>query len=309
MKPVIINPRVKTSGEKYDIYLPKSITFNFSDYAVATAPTEFLARYLHENLEYTNLTARPLAVRENGKWQIRRYIHTQSLYYSHSDINLYVFHNFEGGHSEKLAYPIDPRMTHTDITNATYIFPNDTNDGWLFSHAHENDHHERVILLESIMHTLFEDLVHDKLLGVLKAVVGSDNPSPQIGTELLYTYNAQSGQLANYSNLIDFRKECIKWCSEVEKLLHLGQHVQEDNHYLQHQLVRAIEQAKLIWNADTGKKSILASIASEVNAIIARVETDHEIDTRWVKAAKAEAARKAAEAAANENEGDNGNGS
>ena len=201
-----------------------------------------------------------------------------------------------------MAFPIDPKMTAADIEGATHVFKNSDNTGWLFAHAHENDHHERVILLESIMHTLFEDLVHDKLTNLLKAVVGSDNPRPQIGTELLYTYNAQSGQLANYSNLIDFRKECIKWCSEVEKLLHLGQHVQEDDHYLQHQLVRAIEQAKLIWNADTGKKQILASILSDVNAIIARVETDHEIDTRWVKAAKAEAARKAAEAAASENE-------
>ena len=228
-----------------------------------------------------------IATWDGQKW------HVEDAKIDISESTAFVKH-FSGEHREAYAYPIDPRMTRKDIEGATKIYPNDTNTGWLFAHAHENDHHDRVILLEAIMHTLFEDLVHSKLEGVLKAVVGSDNPSPQIGTELLYTYNAQSGQLANYQNLIDFRKECIKWCSEVEKLLHLGQHVQEDDHYLKHQLVRAINQAKLIWNADTGKKAILSGILSDVNAIIARVETDHEIETRWVKQARIEAARKAA---------------
>ena len=213
---------------------------------------------------------------------------------------------------DAFAFPIDSRMTAEDIEGATHIFPNSDNTGWLFAHAHENDHHERVILLEAIMHTLFEDLVHSKLESALKAVIGHNNPSPQAGTALLYNYNSQFGTLSNYSNLVAFRQECVKWCSETEKLLHLGQHVQEDDHYLQHQLVRAINQAKLIWNADTGKKRNLATIINEVDAIIARVETDHEIDTRWVKAAKAaaaEAARKAAEAAANSgSEGDDNNG-
>lgn len=212
--------------------------------------------------------------------------------------------------SDAFAYPIDPSMTRQDIEGATEIYPNATNTGWLFAHATEEDHHERVILLEAIMHTLFEDEVHSKLEDVLKKVVGSDNPSPQAGTALLYNYNSQFGSLSNYSNLVEFRKECVKWCSEVEKLLHVGQHIQESDHRLKHQLVRAIKQAKLIWKADTGKARNLATIESQVDAIIARVEADHEIDTRWVKAekrAKAEAARKAAEAAAAE--GDDGNGS
>lgn len=198
----------------------------------------------------------------------------------------------------KVAYPIDPRMTKKDIEGANRIYKNADQTGWLFAHAETGHHHERVILLEAIMHTLFEDLIHDRLGDVLKAVIGHNNPRPQIGTELLYTYNAQSGAFANYGNIIDFRKECIKWCSEVEKLLHIGQHIQEDDHALKHQLVRSIEQAKLIWKADTGKKRILAGIESQVNAIIARVETDHEIDTRWVKAKKRADAAAAAAAAA-----------
>ena len=289
----------RTSYGTFNTYgkdiVPKDYVPKTKDFAIITMPTETVS---------SETIRGSAAIEELGFW------HPIEVDFNFSIGQLSISPTIPKYYNQ-IAFPVDPAMTRQDIEGATRIYTNSTNTGWLFAHAHAEDHHERVILLETIMHTLFEDLVHSKLEGVLKAVVGSDNPSPQIGTELLYTYNAQSGQLANYSNLIDFRKECIKWCSEVEKLLHIGQHVQENNHYLQHQLVRAIEQAKLIWNADTGKKSILASIASEVNAIIARVETDHEIETRWAKAkriADAEAARKAAEAAANENEGGNGNG-
>ena len=199
-----------------------------------------------------------------------------------------------------IAFPIDPRMVHADIDGANRIYKNATNTGWLFAHAEVDHHHERIITLESVMHTLFEDLVHSNLEDVLKKVVGGNNPSPQLGTELLYNYNSQFGALSNYSNIVEFRKECVKWCSEVEKLLHVGQHIQEDDLSIKHQLVRAIKQAKLIWNADTGKARILATIVSQVDAIIARVEADHEIETRWVKAKRIadEAAKRAAAAKA-----------
>ena len=191
-----------------------------------------------------------------------------------------------------LAFPIDPRINRQDIEGATKIFPNTTNDGWLFSHAEVSHHHERIIQLEAVMYTLFEDLVHNKLDSVLKAVIGHNNPRPRLGTELLYNYSAQSGSFSDYSNVIDFRKECIKRCGELEKLLHVGQHVQEDDLYLKHQLARAIKQAKAVWKADTDNARRFAGIESQVDAIIARIETEHEIETRWEKAARIAAEKK-----------------
>ena len=294
LRPTIIENRFDSSFYilSKDSVIPKGYTANKSELFIPNQPI---------TVKYENQFKGFAALQDVDKWYVKEITATV---YPGSLLAGFT----EQKHFNAWAVPIDPRMTLDDINGATRIYPNDTNTGWLFAHAHENDHHERVILLEAIMHTLFEDLVHSKLEDVLKKVVGSDNPSPQAGTELLYTYNSQFGSLSNYSNLIAFRQECVKWCSETEKLLHLGQHVQEDDHYLQHQLVRAIKQAKLIWKADTGKARSLATIESQVDAIIARVETDHEIDTRWVKAAKAEAARKAAEAAANENNGGNDNG-
>ena len=205
------------------------------------------------------------------------------------------FECVEGTHAERMAYPIDPAMTEKDINGASIIYPNETNTGWLFAHALPAHHDDRIITLEAVMHTLFENLVYDKLDDVLKAVIGHNNPSPKIGTELLYTYQAQSGAYANYGTIRAFQKECVKWCSEVEKLLHVGQHVQEDDHTLKHQLVRAINQAKAVWKADTeGKALSLVAIEGHVNAIIAHVERDHAFETRWVKAAKAKAAADAA---------------
>lgn len=197
----------------------------------------------------------------------------------------------------RMAFPVDPNMTEKDVNGATILYPNETNDGWLFAHATPAHHDDRIITLEAVMRTLFEGLIHDQLEDVLKAVIGHNNPSPKIGTELLYTYNAQSGEFTNYSNIIEFRKECVKWCSEVEKRLHIGQHVQEDNHTLKHQLVRAIHQAKAVWKADTeGKARNLEAIEGQVNAIIAHVERDHAFETRWARAARREAEAKAAKA-------------
>ena len=242
-----------------------------------------------------------VAVRHEGIWKIE----DASIHISTSLLSVLGAENVP---HEAMAFPIDPRMKRQDIAGATKIYPNSDNTGWLFAHAEVGDHHERIIKLEAIMHTLFEDLVHSNLEDVLKKVVGGNNPSPQLGTELLYNYNSQFGALSNYSNIVEFRKECVKWCSEVEKLLHVGQHIQEDDLSIKHQLVRAIKQAKLIWNADTGKARILATIASQVDAIIARVEADHEIETRWVKKARldAEAKKRAsAEAEASDDSSEN----
>lgn len=238
-----------------------------------------------------------VAMRGSGVWHVEQ----AELRHSGGYIEVTCF---DKESRDSYAFPIDPRMTRADIEGATEIYANADNTGWLFSHAEVAHHHERIITLESAMVTLFADLEHERLEDVLKVVVGSANPSPPIGTALLYTYNAQLGELSKYSNLVDFRQECVKWCSELEKLLHVGQHVQQDDLYLQHQLVRAIEQAKAIYNADTGKARILASISSEVDAIIARVKTEHVIETRWDKAKRI--ADEAAKRAAAESNSDSG---
>lgn len=210
--------------------------------------------------------------------------------------------HFSGEHREAYAFPIDPSMTKLDIEGATRIYKNADNTGWLFAHAETIHHHDRIIQLESVMYTLFEELSQEYLNNVLKAVIGHNNPRPEIGTELLYNYSSQSGSFANYDNLLEFRKECVKQCSEVEKLLHVGQHEQEDDYYLKHQLVRAINQAKKIWKADTDKSRSLATIEGKVNLIIARVETDHTIETRWDKAKRIAAEAAARETSATEGE-------
>ena len=238
------------------------------------------------------------AVQHAGVWGVAQY--DLQISSNGNEFELYCHDEENERRWDFVAFPIDPAMTAKDINGATRIYPNATNDGWLFAHSEVSDHHDRIITLEAVMHTLFEDLVHDKLTDVLKAVVGHNNPSPPIGTALLYNYGAQSGSLANYQILVEFRKECVKWCAEVEKLLHVGQHVQEDDHYLKHQLVRAINQAKTVWKADTeGKARNLSAIEPQVNAIITRVETDHEIETRWAKVARQEAEKKKAAAASN----------
>ena len=274
---------------------PDGTVLTESDIAIQSMPSK-------DHISRSNRRVIWCAVQHAGVWEAVQF--NLSITYN-INFALYCHDEENERRYDFLAFPIDPAMTAKDINGATRIYPNATNNGWLFAHAEVADHHDRIIQLEAIMHTLFEDLVHDRLEDVLQVVIGHNNPSPKIGTELLYTYNAQSGTLSNYSNLVEFRKECVKWCSEVEKLLYVGQHVQENDHTLKHQLVRAINQAKVVWKADTeGKARNLATIEPQVNAIIARVEADHEIETRWVKSAKAKAAADAAAAAANSDNSD-----
>ena len=279
----------KSGNCLFEKSFPDGTVLTESDIAIQSMPSK-------DSVEYQGQRVVWCAVQHAGVWQAVQF--NLSIRYN-TNLALYCHDEENERRWDFVAFPIDPAMTAKDINGATRIYANATNNGWLFAHTEVSDHHDRIIQLEAIMHTLFEDLVHDRLEDVLQAVIGHNNPSPKTGTEFLYTYNAQSGSLANYQNLVEFRKECVKWCSEVEKLLHVGQHVQEDDHTLKDQLVRAINQAKTVWNADKDKARILAGIASQVAAIIARVEADHEIETRWVKAAKAKAAADAAAAAAN----------
>ena len=288
IRPTILYEDMQGNGVFFGT-IPEGYTAKESDFTISSLPSE--------NYVFRGRTRKKswVAIRSSGVWKV------EDVELSFGGGSLTIFCIAYNKPHDAYAYPIDPAMTRQDIEGATRIYENSDRTGWLFAHADTEHHHERVILLEAIMHTLFEDLVHDRLSSVLKAVVGHNNPSPPIGTALLYNYNAQSGSLANYQTLLEFRKECVKWCAEVEKLLFLGQHVQESDHFLKHQLVRAIKQAKAVWKADTeGKARNLVSIESQINGIIARVETEHEIETRWVKAARIEAAKKAAAAAESE---------
>ena len=213
------------------------------------------------------------------------------------------FNCYESYPREHMAFPIDSRMTRADIEGAIEIFPNSTNTGWLFRHSESDEHHDRAYQLESIMTTLFQDAIDVKMQQVMASLVNPTQTRPIIGDS-----GSGGTQRANYIHwdaLVRFRKECVKWCLEFEKLLHIGQHIQESDLHIHHQLLRAINQAKRIWTLDQSKKDSLDTISADVTAITAKINTIHTFETRWEKAARreAEAKKKAAAEAA-----DNGDG-
>lgn len=267
-------------------FIPELTTLpKITDFLIQSLPSR---DYLQGETKYGTIGNVPFLL--NGKWIIEEAI----IRFSTQHVHFYCESSYG---SNTCAFPVDPRMTKTDIEDATIIYPNSTNTGWLFAHAEIDHHHERILTLESVMITLFEDLVHNELENTLKTIVNAGSSNQELAGRS--DYNSQLGALSNYSQIVAFRKECVKWCSELEKLLHVGQHVQENNFYLKHQLVRAIKQAIKVWQADANKSRVYATISGQINALIAKIETEHKIETRWEKQARREAAAKAAADAAN----------
>ena len=206
---------------------------------------------------------------------------------------------------DSMAFPIDPRMTKGDIEGATKIFPNSTNDGWLFSHTDSDEHHDRMYELESVMVSMFQDVIDSKMQMTLAAVTSPPRDTrPVIGDSNTGTSRALYLQ---WNTLVEFRKECVKWVVAYEKLLHIGQHIQEGNFHINHQLVRAIEEAKKVWKRD--KATDLASISAEVAIVEARIKSLHRFETRWDKLARQEAEAKKAAAEASSDSGSESEGS
>ena len=178
--------------------------------------------------------------------------------------------------STRMAYPIDPNMTEKDINGATIIYPNASNDGWLFAHATEVDHTDRMFIASTAMATLFDKPMEDKIQQTLAAIVNENET------------NQQRGYYSHWANLLEFKKECTAYCHKFEKLLYIGQHKHQEGLDLRSMLLRCVKHIKAEWE----KAEKYDAVSGDVNSIIAHLETDHTFETRWEQAArhKAEAA-------------------
>ena len=267
-----------------------STTTKLTDFIIPTLPSE--------NTYYSDGRVRgnkaSIAMRVSGKWIV------EEAFVSFSKTRVTVECVKYIGR-DAYAFPIDPRMTRMDIEGADRIFANSTNDGWLFGHSESDEHHDRAYQLESIMTTLFQDAIDVKMQQVMASIVNPSRSRPIIGDS-----GSGGTQRANYIHwdaLVRFRKECVKWCLEFEKLLHIGKHIQESDLHIHHQLLRAINQAKRVWTLDQSKKDSLDTISADVTAITAKINTIHTFETRWEKAARREAEAKKAAAESSSDSG------
>ena len=183
--------------------------------------------------------------------------------------------------AERMAHPVDPNITEKDINGATIIYPNSSNDGWLFAHSTEAHHVDRMWLASAMMDSLFRKAERDRLQQTLSSIVNDGQT------------NQQRGYYTNWYSLTEFEEECVAYTHKHEKLLYIGQHEHENDLNLRDMLLLSVKQVKKEWEA----ANKFDGVSTEVNAIISALEADHNFETRWVRDAriKAEAAaRKAA---------------
>ena len=99
------------------------------------------ARELSTYQWYNNV--RYIAAHRDNEWVVARAVAYKTNYYF---IHLF---DIDERAVDKIAFPVDPRMTRQDIEGATKIYENEDGTAWLFAHASAGNHHDHEINLIS----------------------------------------------------------------------------------------------------------------------------------------------------------------
>lgn len=193
-------------------------------------------------------------------------------------------------------YPIDPRMTPADIKSAIRAYPNADNTGWLFQHCDQDYMRDQEYRLRSAVHTAFEYEID-------KARWEVDN---RIHTVFIINNDANRSAVGLarrvHKGLQDFRHETAVEVIKEHRKRHIGWYHQNPHHaHLHDPLAKAIRAVKARWETDWGHETRI-HVGPIVDKVLQQVSILFQYETRWDQAARLEAERKAAEAAAAESQ-------
>ena len=202
-----------------------------------------------------------------------------------TDENYYYPHEYVA----KVYFPIDPRMTLTDIEGATIAYPNATNNGWLFAHCDSDYHIDHEYRLLAAVTTAFEaeqaraekvfrDSIYDCFL-----VNDRGNQAAVTG------FNRMCHHLSQFRE--DVKAELLKEAQSH----HLGYYQQNPHEaHIHAPLERAIRAVIPRWEARVNRLLEWTPISTYVNGVLAKVAKKHAYETRWDKEARIEAEKNAA---------------
>ena len=172
------------------------------------------------------------------------------------------------GGCDEVAIGIDTRMTREDIDGATIIYKNKAGTGWLFAHATEEEHHDRILLAETAISTVFEELLMDRLIRMDVIDIAGRSTSNR------------RGELTILAHINSFRNDCMKMARYLEGQLHIGQHVKEpEKHYIYKMVENAFALAEKKWKAE--KSAELNQISDRIAGIKKRLSSRHTFKRRW----------------------------
>ena len=98
---------------------------------------------------------RYIVVHRDNEWHLAK---ANIQWFSQGGNRIHVHHDDEHV-IDKMAFPVDPRMIAEDIEGATNLYPNETNDGWLFVHASQGHHEDHELNLMAAIDGLFQPVL------------------------------------------------------------------------------------------------------------------------------------------------------
>lgn len=171
---------------------------------------------------------------------------------------------------DKMAWPVDPRMTRKDIDGAKHIIKNSTNTGWLFSPATPQDHEDRLLITEATITTVFEELLRSRFSRVdIVRLAGSSTSN-------------QRGELTVAEHINSFKNDCAKIARYNEHQLYIGQHIHEyEKHTIYAMCHKAFMDTKQKWRVE--KSAELRQISNHLTPIEKRLSKRPTFEYRWEK--------------------------
>ena len=183
--------------------------------------------------------------------------------------------------SMDIYYPIDERIIESDVLRATEPYKNETNTGWLFRHCDAD---------------AMIDYEHE-LSAAIVAQFAPELDAAQVKVNEATNVTIRNQAVANHIAIVEFRDAAVDAVVAWTRTLHIGW--QEQNPHEAHvhlPALRAIQSVVTDWQ--TNRAADYRKVSSRVGRIIKSISGTHDYETRWDKAARLEAERKAAEAEA-----------
>ena len=247
-----------------NIKKPEDYNITFKDLAIAN--TE-ITTYPHRVGDSTRIIY--LAIRHNNVWKADPLIVTL-------DDNLINIEGEKIADRSAIAFPIDPKMKPEDIDGARHIYLNDAGTAYMFAHATVEEHHDRMLLAETAIATVFDELVMERLIRSFPVVL--DGTSAIVQEER--STSEQRGQLGILAHITNFKHDCMKLARYNEGQLHIGEHVKNpEKHYIYKMIENAFDLCKKKWTAE--KPAELNQISDHLKKIEKRLKSRHSFKRRW----------------------------
>ena len=170
------------------------------------------------------------------------------------------------GGCDEVALGVDPRMKREDIDGATIIYQE--NNKWLFAHATVEEHHDRILLAETAISVVFEELLMDRLIRMDVVDIAGRSTSNR------------RGELTILGHINNFRNDCMKLARYNEGQLHIGEHVKNpEEHYIYKMVEKAFALCVKKWKAE--KPAEYNQISDRIAPIEKRLKSRHNFKRRW----------------------------